>query len=305
VTDVWTAETCTTDAFYLGESCRWDEVRQELYWVNVDAGEFFRASAHGERIDVIRRYELGGYVTAIAPMEDRTEGWLVARDQSLFSLSESGDLIELASPEARNVGTVRTNDGAADPWGRYWIGSMALDEGNGRGSLYLFHESTGLRTVLSGVTISNGIGWSPDRRAMYYVDSAPGTVFIFDVDDKGDVTNQRVFAQLDVPKEGAPDGLFVDAEGAIWVALWGGYEVRRYAASGEIIGRVALPTAQPSCCAIGGANATTLYITTARENMSPELLAKEPEAGRLFCVDVGVHGLAINPYRPHLREFVS
>jgi sugar lactone lactonase YvrE len=305
VTAAWTAETCTTDAFYLGESCRWDEVRQELYWVNVDAGEFFRASAHGTRIDVIRRYDLGGYVTAIAPMENRRDGWVVARDQSIFSLSESGDLVELASPEEHNAGAVRTNDGAADPWGRYWIGSMAFDEGQGRGSLYSFHESTGLATVVTGVTISNGIGWSPDGRVMYYVDSAPGTVFAFDVDERGDVANQRVFLQLDVASEGAPDGLCVDAEGAIWVALWGGYEVRRYAASAELIGRVALPTAQPSCCAIGGANATTLYITTAQENMSRELLENEPEAGRLFCVDVGVPGVAINPYRQQLREHIS
>jgi sugar lactone lactonase YvrE len=220
-------------------------------------------------------------------------------------LSESGELIELASPEARNVGEVRTNDGAADPWGRFWIGSMAFDLGAGRASLYSFHESTGLSTVLSDVTISNGIGWSPDRRTMYYVDSAPGTVFAFDVDDRGGVSNQTVFAQLDESTEGSPDGLCVDAEGAIWVALWGGYQVRRFSASGEVIGRVALPTAQPSCCAIGGANATTLYITTAREHMSPELLEKEPEAGRLFCVDVGVRGLDINPYRTKLRESLS
>jgi sugar lactone lactonase YvrE len=301
VTDTWIAETCTTDTFHLGESCRWDEVRQELYWVNVDAGEFFRATARGTRIDIVRRYDLGGYVTAVAPMENRREGWLIARDQSLFSLSERGDLKELATPEAGSRGEVRTNDGAADPWGRYWIGSMALDEGEGRGSLYSFHESSGLTTVLSGVTISNGIGWSLDHLTMYYVDSAPGKVFTFDVDDRGDVTNQRVFAQLDVATEGAPDGLCVDADGAIWVALWGGYEVRRYAPSGEIIGRVTLSTAQPSCCAIGGANATTLYITTAREHMSREQLERQPDAGRLFCVDVGVRGMAINPYRPHLR----
>jgi sugar lactone lactonase YvrE len=303
VTDAWVADACTTDAYFLGESCRWDEVRQELYWVNVDAGEFFRAHADGRRIDVIRRYDLGGYVTALAPMEDRREGWLVARDQSLFSLSESGDLTELVSTERHSA--VRTNDGAADPWGRFWIGSMAFDEEKGRGSLYSFHESTGLSTVVPGVTISNGLGWSLDRRTMYYVDSGPGAVFAFDVDERGDVTNQRVFAQLDVSSEGTPDGLCVDAEGALWVALWGGYEVRRYAASGEVIGHVRLSTAQPSCCAIGGASATTLYITTAQENMSRDLLGKEPDAGRLYCVDVGVRGLELNPYRSHLREFAS
>jgi sugar lactone lactonase YvrE len=276
-----------------------------LYWVDLDAGRFFRAGADGKSIEVIRRYDLGGHVTAVAPMENRHDGWLVARDQSLFSLSESGDLVELVSPEERNAGEVRTNDGAADPWGRFWIGSMAFDEGKGRASLYSYHESVGLTTVLSGVTISNGIGWSPDRRSMYYVDSGPATIFTFDVDDGGHVTNQRVFAQLDGPNEGSPDGLCVDAEGAVWVALWGGYEVRRYAASGEVIGHVALSTAQPSCCAIGGVNATTLYITTARENMSHKNLEEQPDAGRLFCVDVGVHGLAINPYRPQLREFDS
>lgn len=301
--DTWTAEPCTTDSFYLGESCRWDEVRHELYWVNVEDGQFFRARADGQRIEVIQRYDLGGYVSAVAPMENRREGWLVARDQSLFSLDESGALCELASPEARHAGEVRTNDGAADPWGRYWIGSMALDHGHGRGSLYSFHESVGLRTELSDVSISNGIGWSLDRRTMYYVDSAPGTVFAFDVNETGDVSNQRAFVQLDGAREGSPDGLCVDEEGAIWVALWGGYEVRRYAASGEFIGRVALPTSQATCCAIGGANATTLYVTTARENMSRELLDREPEAGRLFCVDVGVRGLAINPYRSQLRVF--
>lgn len=301
----WVAEPCTTDLFFLGESCRWDEVRGELYWVNVDEGQFYRARADGARVEVIRRYDLGGYVSAIAPMEDRAAGWVVARDQSIFALSESGTLSELASPERRHAGEVRTNDGAADPWGRYWIGSMAFDAKEGRGSLYRYHETSGLETLLSGVTISNGIGWSLDDRSMYYVDSGPGTIYVFDVDDTGAVAHQRVFAQLDVPSEGTPDGLCVDAEGALWVAVWGGYEVRRYAPSGEIIGRVAVATAQPSCCAIGGANGTTLYVTTAQEDMSPELLAGEPEAGRLCCVDVGVAGLAINPYRPELRERIS
>jgi sugar lactone lactonase YvrE len=193
------------------------------------------------------------------------------------------------------------NDGSADPWGRFWIGSMAFDYEPGRASLYRFHESTGPQSVLSGVTISNGIGWSPDGRRMYYVDSAPGTITTFDVDPHGEIANPRPFAQLDVATEGSPDGLCVDSEGSIWVAVWGGYEVRRYAPSGEQIGRVRIDTAQPSCCAIGGANATTLYVTTAREHMTPEQLGAEPNAGRLFCVDVGVAGRPINSYRSTAR----
>jgi sugar lactone lactonase YvrE len=289
---------CTTDAYYLGECCRWDEVRGELSWVNVDAGEFYRATADGPSIDIVKRYDLGAYASAVAPMQDRSDGWIVALGQSIVALSESGGVTALAEPEARNVGAVRMNDGAADPWGRFWIGSMAFDYEPGRASLYRYHDVTGTETVLSGVTISNGIGWSIDKTRMYYVDSAPGTITTFDVDDQGAISNPEPFAQFDVATEGSPDGLCVDAEGAIWVAVWGGFEIRRYAPSGEQIARVQLDTAQPSCCAIGGANSTTLYITTAREHMTGDQLEREPNAGRLFCVDVGVEGLAINTYRP-------
>jgi sugar lactone lactonase YvrE len=135
---------------------------------------------------------------------------------------------------------------------------------------------------------------------MYYVDSGPGTVYAFDVDAHGDVSGQRVLIQFDVANEGTPDGLCMDEEGALWLAVWGGYEVRRHSASGEQIARVQIPTAQPSCCAIGGANGTTLYVTTAREDMSDELLEREADAGRLFAVDVGVAGTPLLAYRPKL-----
>jgi sugar lactone lactonase YvrE len=136
---------------------------------------------------------------------------------------------------------------------------------------------------------------------MYYADSAPGTISMFDVDEFGEISNQRTFAQFDVASEGAPDGLCVDSEGALWVAVWGGYEVRRYAKDGEQIARVRIDTAQPSCCTIGGENGTTLYITTAREDMTPEQLERESNAGRLLCVDVGVAGQPVNTYRTTLR----
>jgi sugar lactone lactonase YvrE len=190
------------------------------------------------------------------------------------------------------------NDGSADPWGRFWIGSFAINEEVGRGSLYRFHESSGTETVMANVTISNGLGWSADARTMYFVDSGPGTVCAFDVDANGDVSNQRVLVQFDVTNEGTPDGLCMDAEGALWLAVWGGYEVRRYSPSGEQLARVQISTAQPSCCTIGGANGTTLYVTTAREDMSDELLEREADAGRLFTVDVGVAGTPLLAYHP-------
>jgi sugar lactone lactonase YvrE len=290
------ADACTTDAYFLGEGCRWDDVRRELYWVNIYDGQFLRARADGPNVQVVECYELGGSVGVVAPYKQRGEGWIVARDRSLWHLSEAGELDRLVNLEA--PGDVRVNDGAADPWGRFWVGTMAHDAAPGRGSLYRWDDANGARTVREGVAISNGLGWSPDRRTMYYVDSGPAVVYAFDVDDRGELGAQRVFAQLDAASDGSPDGLCVDAEGAIWVALWGGGSVRRYAPTGEVIARVLVDTSQPSSCAIGGANGTTLYVTTAREELSEEVLATEPLAGRLFCADVGVPGQHLDSYRP-------
>jgi sugar lactone lactonase YvrE len=292
------AAPCTTELFELGECCRWDDVRGELNWVDVLTGRFFRARVDANQVDIQRTYELPGVLTAFAPFEDRADGWIVALNQSICHLQESGEITELASPEAHQAADVRMNDGSADPWGRFWIGSMAFNAEVGRGSLYRFHESSGTQTVKANVTISNGLGWSADRRTMYYVDSGPGTVSAFDVDANGDVSNERVLVQFDVAKEGAADGLCIDEEDALWLAVWGGYEVRRYSPRGKQLARVQISTAQPSCCAIGGANGTTLYVTTAREDMSDELLEREADAGRLFAVDVGVAGTPLLAYRP-------
>jgi len=294
------ATPCTTELYFLGECCRWDDVRGELYWIDVYSGRFFRARADGPRVEMVAQYQVEGVITALAPYEERGDGWIVGMNQSIAHLSESGEVSELARPEVRNAPEVRTNDGAADPWGRFWLGSMAFSSAWGRGSLYRFDESSGTETILRDVTISNGIGWSPDRRTMYYVDSGPRTLSAYEVNETGEIGNGRVMLRLEA-SEGAPDGLCVDAEGAIWVAIWGGSQVRRYSPGGELLARVALPTAHASCCAIGGANGTTLYITTAQEDMPDAQLALEPEAGRLFCVDVGVVGLPLGSYRPAPR----
>jgi sugar lactone lactonase YvrE len=292
----YVAEPCTTDLYYLGESCRWDEVRGELYWVDLDAGRFCRASADGSRVVIVKTFQVEGTLTAVAPMRDRSQGWIVATDQSISILSEDGSLCELDRPEARNASRVRMNDGAADPWGRFWIGSMAYDAEPGLGTLYRYDDTSGTETILNGLTISNGLGWSLDRRTMYFIDSGPSAVFAFDVDEEGNISGQRTLIRLDHESEGDPDGMCVDEEGALWIAVWGGSEVRRYSPQGELIARVALPTSQPACCAIGGSNATTLYITTAREDMSRQQIEVEPDAGRLFSVDVSVKGLPLNAF---------
>jgi sugar lactone lactonase YvrE len=291
------AEPCTTDLYFLGECCRWDEVRGELYWVDVHEGHFFRARADHAAIEVVHRYDLDGNVSALAPLEDRADGWIVAMNQSLWLLSESGQLGEVAQLEGDGEAML-LNDGAADPWGSFWVGSMAADETPGRGTVFRFRQSTGAQAMFGDVTISNGIGWSPDRATLYFVDSGPGSIHSYDVNVRGEISRPHLFADFDTATEGTPDGLCVDNEGFIWVAVWGGWEVRRYAPTGELVARVRVPTAQPSCCAIGGANETTLYITTAQEDLATSQLDDQPDAGRLFAVNVGVTGRPLDPYRP-------
>ncbi|MGC2485432.1 MAG: SMP-30/gluconolactonase/LRE family protein [Acidimicrobiales bacterium] len=281
------ATPCTAQRYELGESCRWDDVRGELSWVDVYGGQFFRAHADGQDVEVIRRYDLGGHVSASAPRASRTDGWIIARDQSILTLGEEGSTHELAAPEAARP-DVRLNDGAADPWGRFWIGSMAYDEGEGRASLYRFDEHSGVTTVLSSVTISNGLAWSADRSTMYYIDTATAAVSAFDLDEEGLLLGRRVVVQLDGEREGYPDGMCIDGNGDLWVALFNGHGLRQYSPVGELLTTVRVDTAQVTSCAIGGTDGTTLYITTGQERMSDEERRADPLAGRLFCVDVGV-----------------
>jgi sugar lactone lactonase YvrE len=298
------AAPCTTDRYFLGESCRWDEVRQELCWIDIDpsGGQFLRASADGPTVTVVCRYDSNPPITTFAPHEHRERGWVVALAHSVALLGEDGTISPLAALGADDRAEDRTNDGGADPWGRFLTGTMALADSPGTGRLYQYHPESGVETLLGGITASNGFAWSPDRRTFYYVDSGPGLVYAYDVARRGALSRPRVFAAFDVPREGAPDGLCIDDEGCIWVAVWGGAEVRRYAPTGEQCARVALATSQPTSCALGGPGRSTLYITTAREDMTPDQLAREPDAGRLFCVEVESRGAALLPFRTSLLD---
>ncbi len=190
------------------------------------------------------------------------------------------------------------NDGAADPWGHFLIGSMAFDISQGAGSFYSYVRGNDASVVFDNVTVSNGIGWSPTRDTMYYVDSGPRAIYSFRVDAAGGVHDRKLIRSFDSPDGATPDGLCVDAEGALWVAMWDGSEVRRLSPSGELLATVSLPVTRPTCCALGGETGTTLFITTAREGLSDAELAQQPRAGRMFRVDVGIPGISLNSYDP-------
>lgn len=184
---------------------------------------------------------------------------------------------------------VRMNEGGCAPGGRLYCGSMAYSAAPGRGRLYRLDGDGRVEAVLTGVGISNGIGWSPSGETAYYVDTLTGRVDAFDFDSDRGLYGRRVFARVP-PERGAPDGLTVDAAGFVWVALWGGAAVWRFTPDGRLDGAVELPVTQVTACTFGGPDLSRLYITTSRQEIAP---ASQPDAGAVFAADVGVRGLPV------------
>jgi sugar lactone lactonase YvrE len=280
----------------LSEGPRWDEERQELLWVDILGRGFHRAMLKADGSPgQVRTMALDRHVGAVAPVAGG--GYVLAAGQGFLFVDETGAVDELAQPEAGHV-NVRMNDGACDPQGRFWAGTMAYDESPGAGTLYRLELDGRCSAVLGGLTISNGIGWSPDGGTMYLSDSGTGLVEAFDFDGvTGAIDGRRPLVHIDQPGA-APDGLTVDESGDIWVALYGGWAVNRYGPEGSLRATVHIPVAQVTSCAFGGGDRHTLFVTTGRERLEESALERQPDAGRVFSVTgLDARGPACAPYR--------
>jgi sugar lactone lactonase YvrE len=284
-----TAEPCSPVRVEHAEGPFWHGDR--LGWVDIMAGRLWLAGFDGKSLTEPRSYDVGRPLGAAVP---RTGGgWVLAAGVGFFALDEDGTVTPLTDDLA-DPSVVRMNDGKCDPAGRFWAGTMAYDESPGAGALYVFDGR--VRTVLDGVTISNGLGWSLDHRAMYYIDTPTGRVDAFTYDEEtGIVSGRRPLIEVE---GGAPDGMAVDDEGLLWVALWGGGAVRRYEPSGRTVATVRLPVTNVTSCCFGGPGGSTLFITTSQQGLSPEQRAAEPDAGRIFRVEPGVTGPPATPFAP-------
>ncbi|MEV6521251.1 SMP-30/gluconolactonase/LRE family protein [Longispora sp. NPDC051575] len=263
----------------------------EFAWVDIPAGLLHRAtldvSADRARLDRAATVPVGRHVGSVVPA--LVGGWLAAASAGFLHLAADGTVTELAQPEAGNPG-VRMNDGKCDPAGRFWAGSSGGWDAP-TGSLYRTDLDGTVHRVLDGIGISNGLGWSPDGTRMYYVDSTRRTLDVLDYDPASGVpTNRRTLVAFPAPFE--PDGLAVDHEGGIWIALWEGSAVHRYTPEGLLEAVVEFPVARPtSCCFADG----VLLVTTARAD------APHPLAGAVFACDPGVTGPPTVPYAGKLR----
>jgi sugar lactone lactonase YvrE len=278
----WSAELVLDAHADLGEGPLWDARTGELLWVDIMAGLVHRFDpASGTN----RTFDAGQPVSAVVP---RTIGGYALAVRDGFAVtSDRGGVILVAAVEADRRET-RMNDGACDSRGRFWAGTMHLDCVTCVGSLYRLDATGEVQVMCGEVTISNGIAWSPDDAVMYYVDTPTLGIDAFDYEpETGVIAGRRQVATIE-DGAGSPDGLVVDAEGCIWVALWEGWGVRRYAPDGTHLGTVEVPASRVTKPAFGGEGLTDLYVTTAApEEPDPA----QPHAGGLFRARPGVRGL--------------
>jgi len=236
----------------LGEGPHYDERTQRVYWVDIlNSLILWRAFDGGDSGSI----PTAGHVGACVPRE--SGGLAVCLPEGVIDPETGTWLARYPTPTEG----LRSNDAKADPRGRLWHGTMAYDEGQGRGALYrLDPDSSESKLMLEGATVSNGMGWSPDGRTMYYIDSPLKRVDAFDFDmDTGTLRNRRPFATID---DGFPDGMCVDAEGGLWVAIWMGHKVIRFLPDGSPDRVLDLPVPKVTSCAFAGPRLDTLIVTT-------------------------------------------
>jgi len=240
-----------------------------------------------------RHFAIGSPVGAVALRRDGS--LLVAARNSFATLDPTTGRIETVLVLPPEPQPRRANDGKCDPRGRFLIGRMSPDAAEGVGGLYRLDGDLSLTALLARLTIPNGLAWRSDGREMYYIDSPRREVTAFQYDPAtGSLGPSRTHVRFE--GDPVPDGMTIDAEGCLWVALWGGSRVVRVSPDGVILTTVQFPASQVSSCTFGGAELDELYVTTAREGFGPEDDAREPLAGCLFRVRPGVRGLPAVPF---------
>jgi len=271
----------------LGEGALWDFRDRVLYWVDILESEVYRLDPAVGRPS---SWQVGQHVGTVVVAED---GRLVLGLRHGFAWLDgsSGRVTPIIDPEPDNPDT-RLNDGKCDPQGRFWAGSMVERGERGRGALYCLGADLSVNRKLSGVSCSNGLVWTRDQRTFYYVDTPTHRIDAFDYEPtSGDIAARRTVARVS-HELGAPDGMTIDAEDRLWVALFGGGAVLCIdPRDGAVQARVEVAALNVTSCAFGGADLRDLYITTARVGLSEQQLAQLPHSGSLFRVTLPVAGV--------------
>ncbi|MDA3923050.1 MAG: SMP-30/gluconolactonase/LRE family protein [Salinisphaera sp.] len=278
----------------LGESPLWDDRNGALYWVDI-----LNCQLH--RLDLARDvHSVALHDEVITCVACHADGGLVAATRSgLWQLDAAGHKQARLADNPENAHDHRFNDGGTDPAGRFWIGTMDETIQTPDGNLYVY-EGQSLTLRKPGITISNGLAFSPDGQWLYHTDTPTRVIDRHRFDQMtGEIGPAEPWVELNtLDIEGNPDGAAVDVEGYYWCALFGGAAVARFSPDGELAGHYRLPALNPTMPAFGGTDRRTLFVTTAREHMSETAIAEWPQSGSLFCMSVDTPGSALAPFSP-------
>ncbi|MFL5864256.1 MAG: SMP-30/gluconolactonase/LRE family protein [Solirubrobacteraceae bacterium] len=289
---VFAATPVSEDHYMLAEGPVWDEARERVLWVDINAGTVHGGTLDGDLVRPEMRLRFDETVGAVVSAPDGQ--LLVAGARRLYHVvGEARCTVraEVIAPSKRS----RLNDGACDPAGRFLVGSMALDARRGEDCLYRLEHDGELAVLDTDLTLSNGLAWSPAGDVMYSVDTIPGVVWARPYNPAGrDWGKRREVVR--VAHGGSPDGLCVDTDGNLWVAIWGGGEVRCYTPAGERLATVSVPAPHTTSVAFVGARRDALLITTATDQLSAAQLDAFPLSGRLFMAHVGATGVPVTPW---------
>ncbi len=285
------AAPATEQRYGLAEGPVWDGDRNRVLWVDINAGAVHAGTLSGQAVHDDSVLRLPGTTGAV--VTSRHGRLLVAGTRRLYTVSAEGavdDWVEII-PEDTNS---RLNDGGCDPAGRFLVGSLALDGRVHEEVLVRVDEHGSVVVIDDDLGLSNGLGFTPAGDRLYSTDTVAGIVWIRDYDAcTGGIGPRREFLRV---RSGKPDGLCIDREGNLWIAIWGAGEVRCYSPSAEQLAVVEVAAPNTSSAAFVGPALETLLITTASEQLSDAQLAEYPDSGRLFLADVGVTGLPVTPW---------
>ena len=265
----------------LGEGPAWDARTQTLYWVDVLEKRIYAGSKLFLQLD--------DYVSCLAPRKDG--GLVIAQRFGFWTFEpDSNKLFTLASPKGEPSNN-RFNDGKCDPRGRFVAGTMDHNEQETSGSLYSLSPEGRIKKLLKDVRISNGLGWSPDCKTMYFIDTPTREVRAFEYDiETGQIANPRVLIHFE-DTFGWPDGMTTDTAGNLWIAMWGGARVTQWNSKGMLLEQFGVPALNVTSCAFGGPGMNELFITTARSGMDTAAMKKYPQAGGVFRMETNVEGM--------------
>jgi sugar lactone lactonase YvrE len=270
----------------LAEGVFWHPEERKIYLIDIYEKKVYTINPINNEIRFFKSPE---YIGCIVP--ERKGTILLALENGIARLDTEKKIINYILEIEKDKEYNRFNDGKCDPSGKFWMGSMCRKGVSQTGSLYSIDSTFNYQKKIKNITISNGITWSLNHKIMYYIDSATRQVVAYNYDIKsGNICKPKI--SVNIPKKmGIPDGMTIDNQGMLWIALWGGYAVTKWnPKTGKLLEKVSLPVPNVTSCAFGGENMNKLYITTAREGLSEEELIKYPLSGGLFCINLDIGG---------------